>query len=226
MALPLALLWIWQTGRAMPSRRVIFTSVTVLLVLVLGIALEFPGILAGPDEASVHATMLWRLLALVVWPVGLTIDHDWLWVTSKLAAFGAMAWFGVVYRAWLRPTLLSFALVWPLVALLPRLFAHEAEPLHEHHLYGPMIGLSLGVAGCWPVVVGSCHYWLRCVKCAAYGHAWLAPDQHWCMRCRRNESFASGGWIARQAWIQHTDPRPSLPTERAARYARFKEHHA
>lgn len=227
MALPLALLWLAHAGQAYPSRRVLLASGAIIATCVLGFARQFGNVLAGPDEVSAHLTMLWRLLALVVWPVGLSIDHSWLWITPKVAAFGAIAWLGVLWLAGLhRRSWLAFGLVWALVAVLPRLLAHDAEPLHEHHLYGPMIGLSIGLTGVWPVVVGSCRYWLRALKCWGFGHAWLAPDQHWCMRCRCNESFASGSWIARQVWIRRTDPKPDLSSERAKRYATYKESHA
>ena len=144
MALPLALLWAWRSGWAFPSRRVLLVACGLLAVLAAGLMRQFGWLIAGPDEVSAHLTMLWRLLALVVVPVGLTVDHSWAWITPKVAAFGALAWLGVLWAS--RATWLGFAALWVLVALLPRLLAHDAEGLHEHHLYGPMIGLSVAGA--------------------------------------------------------------------------------
>lgn len=231
MALPLALAWAWQTGRPFPSRRALLSTGAIVGLLTGGIAWQFGvGVIAGPDEVSAHLGMLSRLLTLVAWPAGLTMDHSWVWLTPRIAALGTIAWLMVLWAAAVYPrSWLAFGLLWALLALLPRLLAHDAEPLHEHHLYGPMLGLSVGVTAWvmarWWVVAGTLGYYARVAKCAIVGHSWLAPDRHWCMRCQRNEILEYGGWIARQVWMMKAkaSAMPDLKRERDARYARFTE---
>jgi hypothetical protein len=145
MALPVV--WLWS--RAIDCR-----------VRLLGAALGCAGLFtmlhiydfygsgywASPVEVFRHAAMLWRLSALVIWPFGFTIDHAWTWITRTASMIAMLAWIcmaiGGLYdrRAW---ALLAVPLL-----LLPRLLLNDSEPLHEHHLYAPMVCLSIMI-GAW-----------------------------------------------------------------------------
>jgi hypothetical protein len=83
-----------------------------------------------------------RLLGYLVWPVGLSIWHDWSWITPTIAAGVMAAWLLAFWLAERRRSVL-FLLSFCLLAILPRLFATEPEPLHEHHTYLASIGIGL-----------------------------------------------------------------------------------
>lgn len=204
MALPLALLWSHQTGGARPSRRVLLASLGICALIFAGLVRQFGWLIAGPDEISAHLAMFARLLWLICWPVGQSIDHAWGWITPKTAAFVTMGWIAALWWIWLHPRRwLGFGLLWALLAVLPRLLAHDAEPLHEHHLYGPMVGMSLALplalVEWWAPALGTVLYWLRATKCALVGHAWVLPQRHRCMRCRLDASVSDPRWLARRA---------------------------
>jgi hypothetical protein len=86
---------------------------------------------------------LWRYLAMIVWPVGFSVEHE---PASHVAAylaiagtavFGGMAW---RWRArWAAPWC---AWLWIVGLILPRGVAADA-PLAERHLYLPLIAVWL-----------------------------------------------------------------------------------
>lgn len=95
---------------------------------------------------ATETAKLWQLLSLVVVPVGLTIDHAqqwpawWPWIAFVgTVALGCAAL--VSARPW------SFGVLFVLIALAPRLLTPLVEGLHEHHLYLPLIGVSLAFVG-------------------------------------------------------------------------------
>jgi hypothetical protein len=146
MAGGLVALWAWRVGYR-PSGAVY--GGVVALAGCAGVLLASS---YAPRVSLEHIgdtlAQFWSLLALVVWPVGLTIDRDWALITPTmgLMALGgtvvALAW-SVRTRGWV-----AFACLWAFVCVLPRLGVPLAEGLHEHHLYGPMGGLTLS-AGAW-----------------------------------------------------------------------------
>jgi hypothetical protein len=96
------------------------------------------------EYAVAGLTQLSMLLTLWVWPVGLTIDHDWALLTPTIMMLCVGTWVALTSLAvvssgpkW------SWALGLILLFFLPRLFAPSAEGLHEHHLYAPSLALSL-----------------------------------------------------------------------------------
>jgi hypothetical protein len=104
--------------------------------------------------AGRQAVALGRLLALVVVPVGFSIDHDYAWVTPflgllALALVGAAAWGSWALRR--RRPVLAWAGLWVLVAVAPRFLTLGAYPgagpeLNEHQAYLSMVGVSIGLA--------------------------------------------------------------------------------
>lgn len=97
-----------------------------------------------------------RLLLLIPLPMGLSIEHDWFLITPAVVFLCFCLWCVVVavaaLRGWPR---WSVALGVVGVFLLPRFVVPSPEGLHEHHVYAPMIALSVwmgslvkGRAGC------------------------------------------------------------------------------
>ena len=111
------------------------------------------GYAAGPPHgpfwfAAVQAAAFWRMLALLVWPAGLTIDHDFDLVGPGLALVALVGLLGAAWGAWhVRhqwPTA-SFALAWLVVGLAPRFVMPLPDYMAERHLYVPLIGVWIAV---------------------------------------------------------------------------------
>lgn len=116
------------------------------------------------EYAGLQAVALWRYLALVVWPVGLSIDHDFSHVTYgwRIAALVA-AWMlafipfalswsiadgdtrstGRLWDCAAALPIVAFACAWIVAALVPRFLMRIPEVLNEHQMYLPMVGVSL-----------------------------------------------------------------------------------
>lgn len=102
-----------------------------------------PSYLAHVDRGAILAQWA-ALLRFVVWPVGLTVDPDWSQLTSWPTWSLALASLAVGWRLWVAPRSLStLALVSAAVFVVPRLIIWTPEGPHIHHLYGPMVSLSL-----------------------------------------------------------------------------------
>lgn len=90
------------------------------------------------------ALMLWRGLACIVWPVGFSIEHDWVgwpalvgvYAVSMLALMVTVAW--DVRTRWAAPW---WACVWIVALVAPRALVPNAPPLTEHHLYAPFLAI-------------------------------------------------------------------------------------
>jgi hypothetical protein len=132
--------------------------------------------------AATQATALWRYLALVVVPVGQSIDHDfdvvaWGWRWAALAGLFVLATFPILASASMvngdthargrlwdeSPTVraAAFGVTWLLVALGPRFLMRIPEALNEHQMYLPMVGVSLAlgaVAASWTAREGAHEY--------------------------------------------------------------------
>lgn len=91
--------------------------------------------------AAIQVAAVGRLLLLTVWPVGLTVDHDWDAISHLTAACCVSGLVGLVTWARLtRSWRLGFALAWVIVALAPRFFVPQAEWVAEHHLPIALVG--------------------------------------------------------------------------------------
>lgn len=97
---------------------------------------------------------LWHLVWLVVWPVGLSIDHDALAV-SPLALRGAVVLtglaLGVACGVWRTVPCVAWGVLWVAIALLPRFVVRTSEFVTEPQMYLPMVGISVifGAALTW-----------------------------------------------------------------------------
>lgn len=90
--------------------------------------------------------LTWALLLRLIWPTGLSIDHDalslgplWLLLATLLTIQAAV----VAAWSWRRRPLLAWAITWVAVALAPRLVIGSNEFLAERHLYLPLVGVSI-----------------------------------------------------------------------------------
>lgn len=86
------------------------------------------------DALTVLALSVWRYLALLVWPVGFSMEHPAAGSVFALLALAGCAALAVASASrWAAP---SWACAWLAVLLLPRaLVPHDVPPLTEHHLY-------------------------------------------------------------------------------------------
>jgi len=123
--------------------------VVVLQVRVLGnvyLAMTERGTLA---YLALQTAALWRFLALVVVPVGFTVDHDIELVPKVLSLIGVAGGVGLLaFLTWRRQRwpMLALAAWWLVVSLGPRFVVRQSEYLNEHQVYLAFIGLWLALA--------------------------------------------------------------------------------
>lgn len=144
VAFPLAMLW--GIGR----RNVpvwLFVSGLVAACIGASALITLHGV-RGPDLSytATETAKLWALLSKVIVPVGFSIDHAYAFPPAwpMLTLIGTIALGCVALtseRQW------SFAVLFVLIALAPRLLTPLVEGLHEHHLMLPMVGVSLALVG-------------------------------------------------------------------------------
>lgn len=157
-------LWLWR-----PSS---LTAAMAPLLLVLGVAIGSAwasvatwvtlengaggSSLAWTELVVRQLAALTRLLALVVWPVGFSVDHDMLalgegWRVAGVAV--AMLAAVVVVTAWRRCPAVAFSVGWVALSVGPRMVVHTSEWINEHQMYVAMAGLSwligLGLDALW-----------------------------------------------------------------------------
>lgn len=97
---------------------------------------------------AVACAALGRLCALVVWPVGFSLDHDWELITPIVAIVGLLACTSAVGAAWIvrrAAPAVTCAVIWLMVAILPHLVMNQPTGLLEHYLYLPLIGVWMGL---------------------------------------------------------------------------------
>lgn len=96
--------------------------------------------------AAVQAAAVCRLIGLFFMPDGFSIDHDWELVSPWLAGLAVFA-VGLAVIVALRrfPSAWALAVLWVLLALLPRFIVAQPEYVHEQHMYLPLIGMCLAV---------------------------------------------------------------------------------
>lgn len=121
--------------------------------------------------AGTQAVAVWRYLALVIWPFGQTIDHDFdlvpfavryvalaslcIWcvlaVLSSLSVVnGDNRQIGRMWdeSRWIKPAI--FGLAWMVIALAPRFVMRIPEVLNEHQTYLPFVGVWMILASLVP----------------------------------------------------------------------------
>lgn len=139
------------------SRRVLGVLALVLLV---GVVIQGARIASwaaleswsGGSSLGWHAYLqaqayaLTRLLSLVVWPVGFTIDHDWLGVSPFVAPWAvllAVSIPAVAISAWSSSRLLAWGMAWITLSVLPRFLFRTNELLSEHQMYLATVGVCV-----------------------------------------------------------------------------------
>ncbi len=125
------------------------------VVLACVAALVAPTMLVKLSDRSVassgylHAflidTVAWcRYVSLAIIPVGLSVDHDFSVASRTMVAMAGCLFAAYVGIAtWWRRQPIGLALLWVVLAVLPRMLIATNESLNEHHFYGPMVGVSL-----------------------------------------------------------------------------------
>ena len=119
---------------------------------------------------TLQTTACWRLLLLVVWPVGFTLDHDMVVLADRWRAVAVLMTgfaLSLIPIAWDKQArMLTWALAWIALGLAPRFLVPTTELVSEHHLYLPMVGISLGIGtaalGIWRWVTADADYWRLC----------------------------------------------------------------
>lgn len=187
----IAVLLLLLTGsrcrRAVPAWPILSAALWMGLGIVLGVTWHTlltwqEGPLVGgtglpwPMFAWLQLTAVWHLFALVVWPLGLSIDHDILglgveWRVGALVLTGSVLLLAL--WAWRRVPLLAWGLGWVAICLAPRFVWGTSEFLHEYHLYPAMVGVAipLGAGLAWltePRAIGEAIGWLAAIIMAPF----------------------------------------------------------
>lgn len=100
----------------------------------------------GLTFLALQNTAVWHLLALAVWPVGLSIDHDivGLWVGLRWISAGlSVLLLALLVWAWRRFPLMAWAAGLLVASVLPRFLFPTNEFLHEYHVYPAMTGVCV-----------------------------------------------------------------------------------
>ncbi len=88
-----------------------------------------------------------RYAAMFFVPIGQTIDHDAETLPLWFCAMGLVGLAMAIWAAWeARYSVAGFGLAFALLAVLPRFALNIPEFMAEHHLYLPMVGISLASA--------------------------------------------------------------------------------
>jgi protein O-mannosyl-transferase len=142
VALPIcAVFACWRGTRVAPLVLILLLPIAVFGGVFL--LLTYPLDLDLRNALTQLAAMT-RLLALVIVPMGLTIDHDWNFITPMVMSLTAGLWTVALLIVWgWRSSWLALAIVSCLIVVAPRMAVSLVEGLHEHHLYGCMVFISL-----------------------------------------------------------------------------------
>jgi hypothetical protein len=153
VAVPLVWLTVWLWHGWIPEREglraVLYAAVGVALGLGLTRILGWADPdLRWPDFLLYQTAAIVRVLALGLWPVGQSIEHDpiaWSPLALGAAVIGAGALLSALAVAAARGARLGvWAGLWVLVVLAPRLlFPQPGEFVHEYHLYPAFLGIAL-----------------------------------------------------------------------------------
>lgn len=106
-------------------------------------------VFAWPEFAALQLATVARLVALIVWPVGFSVDHDALMlgpVWLAVGVLGLVAGSGAAIWAWRRSPLVLWTVGWVAVCLAPRFVFATNEFVREYQLYLAFAGIALGLA--------------------------------------------------------------------------------
>ena len=135
---PVALLWLAPSG------------LMALAIIRWGeYGVRWPAWETWIELASANVMGIWRVLWLMVVPVGMSIDPDpYSWpMPHRMVALAVLV--ACIAWVWRRGVVLErWALGWLAVALLPRVLMPTFEPIHDQHAYLAMVPVAL-LAGCF-----------------------------------------------------------------------------
>ena len=99
-----------------------------------------------------QTVVIWRYVGLLLVPAGQSIVHDVRWIVTPVdpialtAVGGAIVALVLAARIRRSAPLVAFGIVWFFAVLLPTAVAPLREPMMEHRLYVPSLGLLLAAA--------------------------------------------------------------------------------
>lgn len=101
------------------------------------------------EWAMLQSMAAMRFSAMLFMPVGQTVDFDYELMPQALFIVGSGLLLSAAYLAWRLgrcPTLLSLALGWLVITVLPRLLVvTPTMPFSEHQFYTPAVSFPLAV---------------------------------------------------------------------------------
>jgi hypothetical protein len=107
----------------------------------------------GPiGYAALQATLLFEYLSRVIWPVGLSIDHDPEVYTGWYVVLALVSWAALCVAAWRVRRHWPMALTgigFYLVAIAPRFVVRFSEYVNEHQTYLPLVGIWILIGSAW-----------------------------------------------------------------------------
>lgn len=127
-------------------------ALLVVSPLALWYVMRWPDMTTWVDLASAQVISLWRVVGLVIVPVGLSIDPD-PWMVPfivRVAACCALACAGV--WVWRRSALERWAGAWIVLVVVPRVIVPTFEPIHDQHAYLAMAAGSVWLGSILPEV--------------------------------------------------------------------------
>jgi hypothetical protein len=158
MAWGLVPLWAVVTAAPFPIRRFSLIGVAAAAFGASVLWVYVPAFRPVWDLALIGRTAwsVLRLAALVVLPIGQTIDHDWAgapsWLLMASVAVLVASALWAAARIVVRAVLPRESASWPAYAIValvlwmaPRFVMPSPEGLHEHHLVVPLLGWALCV---------------------------------------------------------------------------------
>lgn len=92
---------------------------------------------------AANAAGAWRIVSLLIVPVGLSLDPDPWAVPVALRWIGVLGMMGVAMWIVRSTGLKHWAAVWIAIVLLPRVLVPSAEPIHDQHAYLALVGFSI-----------------------------------------------------------------------------------
>src|SRR3990167_1275553 len=109
-----------------------------------------------PEYALLQLVAVWRLLALVPWPDGFSIDHDVVGLAPPIGILAVLATIqavALVALCWRRAPLVAWSLSLVAIALAPRFLFQTNEFVAERQMMTAMVGVSIlvgaGTARLW-----------------------------------------------------------------------------
>lgn len=147
-------LWTWKPQWV----SVLLWAVPPIAILLVGweaYGVFWPSWSTGMELAGGQVLSLWRVLGLMVVPVGFSIDPDpWSYgVIERVIGAGALVW--ALWWVWAKTTAMPrWACGWIVLVLLPRVVLPTYEGIHDAHAYSAMVGFSV-LAGAWMTNTGA-----------------------------------------------------------------------